>query len=254
LLVFAFLRLVVGNEATHVLEGIRIPLKKLLPLSALIDSQNTTTVHENLDQGTKSNETIRYLFNGAGVRSISLLFRGWGDIKIYVASFFSTSATPLNTTESVYEAIQSDHHLLFEFTFLRDVNQKRVTDAWKQQLHHSIVDDYTSYPGYERDRSTFVQCFGPIQRGGTIAIHLLSNGHTVMFDPGYIHKGAIMGYHFQKAFLSMWFGAKPVALGLKNDLLGMQFHGYLSPNTTTTRQQHHNRIEDTEHIVSLNGH
>jgi Chalcone isomerase-like len=229
-----------GGECAHTLEGIHIPFEKFVSASHSMDIiYNSTTTNNE----TEKNDRIRYYLNGAGVRSLSLLFNGWGDIKIYVASFYSTSATPLKTEASVYGAIRSrEHHMLFEFTFLRNVNQKRVADAWKLQLQHSVATEYSSYPDYERHRDTFIQSFGPIDNGGTITIQLLSNGDTLIFDQGYAYKGTIFGYTFQYAFLSMWFGTTPVSFDLKSKLLGHHqkdgpYDVFRTENTTQT--QHH---------------
>jgi hypothetical protein len=43
--------------------------------------------------------------------------------------------------------------------------------------------------------------------------------NTVVFDQG-TQKGSIPGRDFQKAFLSLWFGSKPVASDLQRALLG----------------------------------
>jgi Chalcone isomerase-like len=218
-LMFLFLVVLIGGaESAHVLEGVNIPFEKSMSSTPWTDiDSNTTANHETQKIGS-----IRYYLNGAGVRSLSLLFNGWGDIKIYVASFYTTSGTPLTTEESIYGAIRNrEHHLLFEFTFLRNVNQKRVADAWKLQLQHSVATEYSTYPEYERHLDTFIQSFGPIDNGGSITIQLLSNGNTLIFDQGYVYKGIINGHSFQYAFLSMWFGKKPVAIDLKSKLLGL---------------------------------
>jgi hypothetical protein len=47
----------------------------------------------------------------------------------------------------------------------------------------------------------------------------LSGEETVVVDQG-IHKGAIRGRDFQRAFLSMWFGEKAVQPDLRDGLLG----------------------------------
>jgi hypothetical protein len=217
-------------------EGIHIPLEKSVSSSSWMEVYNSTTSNYEKEK----HESIRYHLNGVGVRSLSLFFNGWGDIKVYVASFFSTSTTSLATEASVYDAMRSrDHHLLFEFTFLRNVNQKRVADAWRLQLQHSVANEYSAYPEYEHHQDTFIKCFGPIDNGGTITVQLLSNGDTLLFDQGYVYKGTIMGYSFQYAFLSMWFGKKPVAIDLKNKLLGMhkdheQYGIFRSSNNTQT--------------------
>jgi hypothetical protein len=220
------------------LEGIRIPLEKTLtPWSATNISDEFCSAYnvDTLTTTTRSISPVTYYLNGAGLRSFSL-FHGWGGhINIYVASLYRTTLVPLRTMESLYNLIQkninktpatsipeskNDSHLLFEFTFLRNVNQRRVTEAWKHQLHHSVSKEYTLYPEYQNDYNTFIHAFGPIKSGDAVTIGLSSNGHTYLFDPGYHYKHTIKGHEFQMAFVSMWVGTNPVTIDLKNDLLG----------------------------------
>jgi hypothetical protein len=195
------------SEARHVLEGIHLPLEKTLTPSVVTSSSADDPHH-----------VLR--FNGAGVRSINMF--GW-EFKVYVAGFYT--GIPLESTESVFAALDNDTHMQLDFTFLRYVNQGRVTDAWNQQLAHSV--DY-SYPGYENDRDFFIGSFGPIENGGTETVQLLADGTTVLIDQG-VQKGVIDGRDFQKAFLSMWFGDNAVAPDLKAGLLGKVGHFGLQP-------------------------
>ena len=205
------------------LEGVQIPLEKtLLPWA--------TT--KNSDSCSANDSHVTYYLNGAGLRSFSL-FHGWGGhIKIYVASLYRTTVTPLSSMEAIYSllhnnkndttiaTIGNDTQILFEFTFLHNVNQRRVAEAWKHQLHHSVSQEYTLYPDYQHDYNMFIHAFGPIKSGGTVSIALTSSGHTYLFDPGYHYKSTITGYQFQLAFASMWVGMDPVTIDLKNNLLG----------------------------------
>ena len=76
----------------------------------------------------------------------------------------------------------------------------------------------STYPGYTRDRDAFIAMFGPLQKLGVEKVQLLGT-NTVIFDQG-TQKGIIPGRDFQKAFLSLWFGANPVATDLRDALLG----------------------------------
>ncbi len=224
------------------LEGQQIPLEKSLwpwTITAIHNNKNNTN-DTCMDTNTPNTSNVTYYLNGAGLRSFSL-FHGWGgNIKIYIAALYRTTLVPLNTTESIYTMIQKnrsnsiidqqrntamsdsgiDSHLLFEFTFLRHVKQRHVTEAWKYQLHHSISKEYSLYPEYPHDYKTFIQAFGPINTGGTVSVALSPDGHTHLFDSGYHCKGTIVGDRFQLAFASMWVGPDPVTVDLKNSLLG----------------------------------
>lgn len=198
------------SEGRHVLEGIELPLNKTL---TYVDNSSSPDAPHH----------VLLRLNGAGVRSIYML--GWA-FKVYVAGFYTS--IPLDSAESVFAALdECDTHsnMQLDFIFLRSIDQGRVTDAWKQQLAHSV--DYT-YPGYEQDRDFFIACFGQIKNGGTETVQLLANGTTVLIDQA-VHQGVIDGRDFQKAFLSMWFGAKAVAADLKAGLLGKVAHFHLQP-------------------------
>ena len=179
--------------------------------------------------------------NGQGVRRIS--FFGM-DINIYVAGLYSQS--PLLSEEDVMGRCNSisssssssqsqvspsspnegNHEngitangcpiLQLEFTFLRSVGQGKVQMAWQRQLDHSVS---YKYDGYEKDCEFFITLMSsrPIEYGGTQTVQLIGD-ETHVVDQGQL-MGKIVGYEFQKSFLSMWFGATPVADDLKAGLL-----------------------------------
>lgn len=145
--------------------------------------------------------------NGAGLRTFTLLMV---PIRIYVAAFYAPAA--LRTAEAV---MSSAGPMQFDFTFLRAVGQSDVTRAWTSQFAQSV--SYT-YPGYTQDRDAFIAMFGPLAGGGVEQVRFIGT-NTVVFDQG-TRKGSIPGRDFQKSFLSLWFGANPVASDLKAALLG----------------------------------
>ena len=145
--------------------------------------------------------------NGAGLRTFKLVFV---PIKIYVAAFHTPA--PLRSATAV-EA--SPGPLQFTFTFLRDVNQGDVTEAWQEQFAAST--GYT-YPGFEKDRDAFIAMFGPLESGGAEVVQFIGT-NTIVIDQGKT-KGTIAGRNFQRAFLSLWFGKNPVSDSLKAALLG----------------------------------
>jgi Chalcone isomerase-like len=249
-------------------EGIQIPLEKSFMPWSTTNNSDACSTNMNTTAATRKGTSETYYLNGAGLRSFSL-FHGWGGhIKIYVASLYRTTLAPLSTMESIYNLIQknknntinteaaittmpgsdNDTRILFEFTFLRNVNQRRVTEAWKHQLHHSVSKEYTLYPEYQHDYNTFIHAFGPIKSGGIVSIALSSNGHTYLFDPGYDYKHTIIGYQFQLAFVSMWVGTDPVTIDLKNNLLGNGNSSYRAlkyiSNVSKQEQMHHETEEN----------
>ena len=145
--------------------------------------------------------------NGAGLRTFTLLLV---PIKIYVAAFYTPG--PLLSDS---EVLASPGPMQFNFTFLRAVGASDVAEAWTSQFENSVT--YT-YPGYEKDRDSFIGMFGALKSGGVQMVQFVGT-NTIIYDQG-TQKGTIAGRDFQKAFLSLWFGSNPVASDLKAALLG----------------------------------
>ncbi|CAJ1944607.1 unnamed protein product [Cylindrotheca closterium] len=159
--------------------------------------------------------------HGQGIRSVS--FFGM-PIKVYVAGFYSLSR--LENAQDVLESLErNDNPMQLDFTFLRGVSGKQCTQAWQQQLEHSVSHHYE---GYENDRDDFIQKLSnPISYGGTISIKMVGDD-TVIVDQGK-ERGVIPGRNFQRAFLSMWFGEQPVTEDIKAGFLEGAVHRKLSP-------------------------
>lgn len=144
---------------------------------------------------------------GAALRQVNFLAL---PVKVYVGAFYSPRAVT-----SLGDALEGPRPLQFDFTFLRSVGQKDVTKAWNSQF---AASNTFTYPGFEEDLAKFVACFGPLENGDVESVRLLEQ-ETQMYDKGHL-KGTVAGRNFQKAFLSLWFGTKPVTPELKNAFLG----------------------------------
>jgi hypothetical protein len=57
-----------------------------------------------------------------------------------------------------------------------------------------------------------------LAQGGVESVRFVGED-TVVIDQG-VNKGVIHGKNFQKTFLSLWFGSKPVGKKLRSALLG----------------------------------
>ena len=156
-------------------------------------------------QSQVNGQTLK--LNGAGLRTVVLFII---PIKAYVAAFYAPS--PLRSEADV---LDSTGPLGFTFTFLKSVGQGQVKSAWAAQFADSAT---YNYPGFEKDRNAFIALFGPLQSGGIESVQLVGSD-TLVYDSGQL-KGAIRGRDFQRAFLSLWFGSKPVMPELKVALLG----------------------------------
>ncbi len=156
-------------------------------------------------QATVSGQTLP--LNGAGVRVVKFSFI---PIKAYVAAFYAPA--PVHSAKAVAD---SPGPFRFTFTFLQGVGQGQVTDAWNAQFRESVS---YSYPALATDQANFVKMFGPLGKYGMEAVEI-DGGSTRVYDGGKL-TGTIDGKDFQRAFLSLWFGSKPVMPGLKDSLLG----------------------------------
>jgi hypothetical protein len=189
-----------------------LPLAVLLCLPSLKSLEALEALNTVEIQGISIPPTIQLAgqtlqLNGAGLRTFTFLMV---PIKIYVASLYTPTVI-----RSAATALEGSAPMEFDFTFLRAVGQDDVTKAWSSQFDQSV--SYT-YPGYARDRDTFIGMFGPLQSMGVEQVQFVGT-NTVVFDQG-TQKGSIPGRDFQKAFLSLWFGSKPVASDLQRALLG----------------------------------
>lgn len=145
------------------------------------------------------------VLNGAGVRLATVL-----RVKVYVAALYTTKK--LSTVE---EVMASKGPMRFDFNFLRAFEQKKVVDAWKWQFEQS---NEHIYAGLQKDLDAFYGAFGPLKKFGVESIEI-EGDETRVFDDGAL-KLTIKGRDFQKSFLSLWFGSKPVMPELKTAFLG----------------------------------
>ena len=104
---------------------------------------------------------------------------------------------------------------MFDFRFLQGVSQKQVTKAWRAQFIESCTH---VYDGYEKDLEKFVSLFGSLDKGGVKRVVIEDN--ELRAYVGEEFKGSVEGRGFQKSFLSLWFGSKPVMPSLEKALLG----------------------------------
>lgn len=149
------------------------------------------------------------ILNGHGLRRFS--FYGI-QMDMYVAGLYSRDELLMES-----DVWNTDGPICIDFIFLQNVPTKRMRIAWRYQMDTSVSQRHNNYPGYEKDRETFLQLMGSINKLGMQSIQIIGN-ETMVVENGTI-KGSVKGTNFQKAFLSMWFGEKPVTPELKLNLL-----------------------------------
>ena len=145
--------------------------------------------------------------NGSGIRTVKIAMV---PIRAYEASFYTPE--PLRSPEDV---IASSGPLRFDFKFLKGVSEKQVTKAWNAQFDASNTKVYDSF---EADKERFVSFFGGLDKGATQSV-VIDGDETRAYEDGNF-RGSVKGREFQKSFLSLWFGSKPVMESLKKELLG----------------------------------
>ncbi len=183
---------------------------KFLPLAAI--ALTLCTAHALELEGVSVPEQTTVAgkplnLNGAGVRTVTLAFI---PIKAYVAAFYAPSkVSSEGAVEKISGAAEVHIHLSPR------VNQGQVTQAWNAQFKASATHDY---PGLAKDQELFVKFFGPLRKMGVESVEIVGDD-TLVYDDGTL-KGTIKGKDFQKTFLSMWFGSRPVMTTLKSSLLG----------------------------------
>mmetsp|Transcript_17162 Transcript_17162/g.41772 ORF Transcript_17162/g.41772 Transcript_17162/m.41772 type:complete len:108 (+) Transcript_17162:796-1119(+) len=104
-----------------------------------------------------------------------------------------------------------------DFTFLRGFTAGQCKLAWEKQLDDSVS---YRYDGFAEDKAEFLEMIATqsMKANGTATVQIQDNT-TMIFDQG-TYTGEVIGKDFQRAFLSMWFGDKPVTEDLRLGLLG----------------------------------
>jgi len=146
--------------------------------------------------------------NGAGLREIQIL---GAKIKLYVASFYAPSRV-----HNLEEAMASPRPLEINFTFLKGISKGLVESSWRQQFAKNAT---FTYPGFQQDQESFLRLLGSLDERGRDTVQFVGE-ETRILDQGKL-MGVIRGGDFQKAFLSLLFGPKPISRTLKASLLGI---------------------------------
>lgn len=151
---------------------------------------------------------------GSALRCFAF-FRGIS-IRVYVATLYSSQ--PFSNAEEILET-SLDAPLQLDFTFLRGFTAGQCQMAWKKQLDDSVTHLYESFAD---DKQLFLEKVATqsMKANGTISVQLVDD-KTLIFDQGK-YTGVVVGKDFQRAFLSMWFGDKPVTEELKTGLIGQE--------------------------------
>lgn len=147
-------------------------------------------------------ETLR--LNGAGTRMKFI-------IKVYVGGLYLQSSF-----SDAEEIIEADEPMAIRLQFVRDVDNKSITDAWNEGFANSKAD------GYNATQSLIDQFNGvfstDVKKHGVYEIvYVPSIGTRVSIDGS--EKARIPGLEFKQAVFAIWLGSKPADETLKEGML-----------------------------------
>jgi hypothetical protein len=143
--------------------------------------------------------------NGGGMRLKVI-------IKVYVGGLYLQ-----NPSSDEKEIIEADEPMAIWMKFVRDVDNKSITDAWSQGFQNSADD------GYGASQSK-IDAFN-----GVFSSDVKKNGiYEVVYVPGEgiqmkidgKEKAVIPGLDFKQAVFAIWLGSVPADEKLKEGMLG----------------------------------
>lgn len=150
--------------------------------------------------------------HGSALRCFAF-FRGIS-VRVYVATLYSSQQ--FSNGSDILES-SHDQPLQMDFSFLRGFTAGQCKMAWEKQLDESVS---YRYDGFEEDKADFLDMIAmQSMKANGIATVQIQDDRTLIFDQG-TYTGEVVGKDFQRAFLGMWFGDKPVTDELRSGLLG----------------------------------
>jgi len=153
----------------------------------------------------KSDDGVTLHLNGAGVRS-KFFF------DIYVAQLYMEN--PSNSTEEILGAA-GQKKMVMHFGY-REVEKEKVVDAWNEGFEGN--SSAAELADLTERIARFNSLFVGVKKNDVIVLDFKPGKGTRVVIAGE-EKGSIEGKDFNDALLKIWLGKKPVASGLKKDLL-----------------------------------
>ncbi len=141
----------------------------------------------------------------AGLRAATIF-----NIRVYVLAMYTP--TPLT---SLTDPNMEKRPMCFEVHYMRDVEKKKVDEAWEFQFKDS--SEYP-YPKLKDDIKLLQKFFGEIKANKGVHLFELTENSTKVYENGE-YKGEIPGKEFGKNFLSVFFGKKPPTKDLREALI-----------------------------------
>jgi len=146
-------------------------------------------------------EGTRLVLNGMGIREATIL-----QVDVYVAGLYLENKSPDAST-----IINSEQKKRLVMEFVRDVERKKVHEAFKESLKTN---------GMTGAKVSELLRMVPAAKKGTKLTLTYIPGKGTVVHVGRSEKGVIEGADFAKAWLKIYVGPRPPNPGLKTGLLG----------------------------------
>lgn len=141
----------------------------------------------------------------AGLRDATIF-----NIRVYVLAMYAPTVVSSLTDPNVEK-----RPMCFEVHYLRDVDKKKVDEAWEYQFEES--SEY-GYPKLKADIKLLQKFFGEIKADKGIHLFELLENSTKVYETG-VYKGEIPGKEFGKNFISVFYGKNPPTKDLREALM-----------------------------------
>jgi hypothetical protein len=151
------------------------------------------------------------VLNGLGLREATVLM-----VDVYVAGLYleSKSSDPV-------AILSSERPKRLVMSFVRSVGKEKLADAWTEGFQKNAGADAAEVaPGL----ATLNAAMADVKKGDVIALTYVPAGGTTVSIKGH-DVATIPGAAFQKVLFSIWLGANPPNVPLREGLLGRSAKG-----------------------------
>jgi hypothetical protein len=157
------------------------------------------------DQAEAGGKTL--VLNGLGLREATLLM-----VDVYVAGLYLESKSSDAAT-----ILGADHPKRLVLTFVRSVAREKLVDAWSEGLDKNAGDKRGAVAdGFARLNAAMTD----VKKGDTVVLTYLPGQGTTVEVRGKAGP-PIEGDDFQAVLFSIWLGAQPPNVALRDGLLGV---------------------------------
>jgi hypothetical protein len=156
---------------------------------------------------TRVEDGVPLHLNGMGMRTYSIL-----RIRIYVAGLYL-----LRPNSDAQAILHSRDPKLLDIRFLRDVDEERSRDAWRDGLENACKAPCSLDPN---DLNRFLSHVPAVHKGDESLLLFTPRGADITFNGQKV--GEIRDTHFAELMLASFIGDDPPTPQLKRELLGQR--------------------------------